>query len=140
MRLVTWAAIAGALLSVGFGSGVNYANRDHTKRMAELEGKRQKEAVVVDKIVTEYVEKIVTRKEIVYVPSPDACPELDGNFRVFFDSAAADKGLSETAENADAAPVPIADVAAATAHNFRICHDTADRLEALQAWAQEVTK
>lgn len=103
-RLVTWFAIGGALLSVGFGFGYNHANRDHTKRMAELEGKRQAEAEVVDKIVTEYVEKIVTRKEIVYVPSPDDCPVISNDFRLFFNDAALDKGLSKTSTDSHGAP------------------------------------
>lgn len=140
IRIITWLAIGGAVFAFGFGAGVNTANRDHTKRMAELEKKRQAEAVVVDKIVTKYVEKIITREVPVYVPSPDACRYLDGNFRVFFDSIAADKRLPEASEYTDAATVAVADVADITSDNFRICHNTADQLRALQAWANEVTR
>lgn len=139
-RLVTWAAIGGALLSVGFGAGINYANRDHSKRMAELEEKRQAEAVVVDKIVTVYFDKIITREVPVYVPNDNDCQYASGAFRVFFDSSATDKGLPETSEAVDGAPVPFADIANTIAATHNVCHDTADQLRALQAWAKEVTK
>lgn len=139
-RIVTWIAIGGALLSVGFGAGVNYANRDHTKRMAELEEKRQKEAVVIDKIVTKYVDKIITREVPVYVPNDSDCQYASGSFRLFFDSSALDKGLPEATGNTDAAPVPFADLAGTIAATHKVCHDTADQVEALQEWAAQVTK
>lgn len=139
-RLLTYVAIGGAIFSVGFGLGINTANRDHTKRMAELEAKRQKEAVVVDKIVTKYVDKIITREVKVYVPNDNDCKFASGDFRVFFDSSALDKGLPEASEAVDAAPVPFADIASTIGKTHNVCHDTADQLRALQAWAEEVTK
>lgn len=95
IRLFTWIAIGGAVLSVGFGLGVNFSNRDHTKRMAELESKRQKEAVIVDRIVTEYVDKIIEREVIVYVPNDADCKSISNEFWLFFNRAATDKGLPE---------------------------------------------
>jgi hypothetical protein len=111
IRLATWAAIGGALLSVGFSAGVNFANRDHSKRMAGLESKRQKEAIVVDRIVTEYVEKIITREVPVYVKNDDDCDYVSDAFRVFVDNAAADKGLPEAAGPVNEAPALIETVA-----------------------------
>lgn len=139
-RALVYVAMAGCLLSIGFGFGVNYANRDNTRRFAELEEKRQAEAVVVDKIVTKYVNSVTTKEVPVYVKSDGGCSELDGNFRMFFNSAASGKGLPQTPRYTDDTPVRVEDVARTTANNFYTCHRTADQLVALQEWAREVTK
>ena len=100
--------------------------------------KRESQTVAVDKIVTEYVDRIVTKEVIKYVPNPDDCSHASGDFRVWFDRSA--RGLSEATGDTDAATVPFADLAATIGATHSVCHDTARQLEALQAWAAEVSK
>jgi hypothetical protein len=55
------------------------------------------------------------------------------------DAAAANE-LPETASDADAptANLALSAVAATVADNYRICHENAEQLRALQAWIQEM--
>lgn len=79
------------------------------------------------------VTKTILKEVPVYVKATD-CP-MPGGFRVLHD-AAADGRIPEPAGIADAAAVP-ADVAAGTvAENYGLCHETAERLTALQSWVR----
>jgi len=139
-RLVIYAALVGSIFSAGFGFGLNHANKDHARKLSNAMAEREKQVVYIDKIITEYVEKVTTREVPVYVANDNDCQSVSGAFRLFHDSVAADKGLPETASPVDAAPAEFEAVANTIAGNYSICHATADQLKALQAWAKEVSK
>jgi len=100
---------------------------------------------VAEKVVTKYVDRIKyvkgktveTVKEI-YVQVPaDACP-IHGSFRLFHDYAAVQAGpVPDAASGIDAAPVPVAETAETVVENYGICHETGERLTALQDWVTQ---
>jgi hypothetical protein len=139
-RGIIYLALAGSIFACGFGFGVNRANKDNSKHLRDAMGKREKQVIYIDKIVTKYVDRISTREVPVYVKNDDDCASVSGSFRVFHDSAAADKGLPEAAGNSDAKPADIESVANTVARNYAACHNTEDQLRALQEWAREVSK
>lgn len=73
-----------------------------------------------------------------FVPAT-SCP-LSGGFRVYHDAAAEDKELPDPTAKSDAPAVTAKEVAVTTATNYGICHDNADRLEALQNWVNQQLK
>jgi hypothetical protein len=139
-RLAWPIALGGAIFALGISVGVNLGKSDYRRQLERLAAEKEKQADAVDKIVTKYVDRIVTREVIKYVPNPDDCSHASGAFRLFFDSTALDKGLPKAAPHTDAAPVPFADIADTIAANHAICHNNADKLRALQEWAAEVSK
>jgi hypothetical protein len=139
-RLAWPVALAGAIFASGMFYGKYLASADATRMAEKRAAEKAKQGEAVDRIVTEYVDRVITREVIKYVPNNSDCSHASGDFRVFFDSTATDKRLPETAGGADEAAVPFEDIAATIATNHGICHDTADQLKALQAWAREVSK
>jgi hypothetical protein len=139
-RLAIYAAMGGTIFSAGIGFGLNHANKDHARKLANAMAEREKQVVYIDKIVTEYVEKVTTREVPVYVANDNDCQSVSGAFRVFHDGAAIDQRLPETASPVDAAPAEFEALANTIAGNYSICHATADQLRALQKWAKEVSK
>jgi hypothetical protein len=139
-RLAIYAALGGTIFSAGIGFGLNHANKDHARKLSNAMAEREKQVIYIDKIVTEYVEKVTTREVPVYVANDNDCSTVSGAFRMFHDSFAADQRLPETTSPADEAPAEFETVANTIAGNYSICHATADQLEALQKWAREVSK
>ena len=101
-----------------------------------------KQAVVSDKTVTEYVDRIqivqgksreIIKEVKVYVQ--DNCT-LSGGFRLLHDSAVNNE-LPDPARIVDEAPVSVADVAETVARNYGICEETKTTLQALQSWVRE---
>jgi len=135
----TWIVIA----VLSFGCGALYVSKRHAKADADnnlkLVEKQKTQSEAADKIVTQYVDRIVTKEVRVYVPSKDnTCRVLDGNFRLFYDSAIT--GLPYTAGDPNAAPSSIDSVAASIAANFDSCAKNSDQLKSLQDWAITVSK
>jgi hypothetical protein len=104
---------------------------------------RQAEATA--KVVTEYVDRIkvvrekgdtITKEVPVYVPvQADAACRINRGFVRLHDAAATNE-LPEPATDVDA-PAPgiaLSTVAATVADNYRICHENAEQLKALQQW------
>jgi hypothetical protein len=101
-----------------------------------------KQAVVSDKTVTEYVDRVqivqgksreIIKEVKVYVQ--DNCT-LSGGFRLLHDSAVNNE-LPDPARIVDEAPVSVADVAETVAANYGICEETKTTLQALQSWVRE---
>ena len=101
-----------------------------------------KQAVVSDKTVTEYVDRVqivqgksrTIIKEIpIYVK--DTCT-LSAGWRMLHDSAVNNE-LPDPARIVDEAPVSVADVAETVARNYGICEETKTTLQALQSWVRE---
>jgi hypothetical protein len=133
------AAIVGGAFAAGWGFCSAHNSHVLLAQAGEIAKKEAVTAVSVDKIVTQYVDRIVTKEVKVYVPSKDnTCRVLDGNFRLFYDSAIT--GLPYTAGDPDAAPSSIDSVAASIAANFDSCAKNSDQLKALQDWARTVSQ
>ena len=101
-----------------------------------------KQAVVSDKTVTEYVDRVqivqgksreIIKEVKVYVQ--DTCT-LSGGFRLLHDSAIYN-AVSDTSRIVDEAPVSVADVAETVARNYGICEENSQTLQALQSWVRE---
>lgn len=97
---------------------------------------------VTVKYETRTVEKIVTIREKaraietvreVFVPVDSG--SLPGGFRLFYD-AAITGSIPDTASIADAAPVPIADVADTHAKNTELCRIAYATVDGWQSWAE----
>lgn len=138
------AAIGFALSSHHYHHQLGKLQEANAKAKVELVTAAEKlktaQGKVTVKVVTEYVDRVKTIhergativKEVpIYVPSDS--PDMPAGFRVLFD-AAAQGVLPDPARIADASPVPAQDVAATTAEDFTICHETAEQLIDLQHW------
>ena len=103
-----------------------------------------KQAVVSDKAVTEYVDRVqivqgksreIIKEVKVYVKD-DSNTYLSGGFRLLHDSAVYNE-LPDPARIVDEAPVSVADVAETVATNYGLCEETKTTLQALQSWVRE---
>lgn len=104
-----------------------------------------KAAAASARTVIEYRERVKTIREVVpgetqiietIRDTPDLCaaPPL---FRLLHNSAATGSELPNAATGIDAAPVPLEDIAATVADNYRIARENAARLESLQSLIRE---
>jgi hypothetical protein len=115
-------------------------------------GKKQVERLKAEagkitvKVETKYVERIkevkirgetIVKQVPVYVPA--GLPQLPGSVRVFVD-AASQGALPDPTKTADAAPVPIEDLATSVAENYTQCLATSEQLRGLQEWVIEQHK
>ena len=103
-----------------------------------------KQAVVSDKAVTEYVDRVqivqgksreIIKEVKVYVKD-DSNTYLSGGFRLLHDGAVYNE-LPDPARIVDEAPVSVADVAETVATNYGLCEETKTTLQALQSWVRE---
>ena len=101
-----------------------------------------KQAVVSDKTVTEYVDRVqivqgksreIIREVKIYVQDTS---NLSPGFRMLHDSAVNNE-LPDPARIVDEAPVSVADVAETVATNYGLCEETKTTLQALQSWVRE---
>jgi len=139
VKAISIAAIVGCSFAAGWGFCSARNSSVLLAQAGDIAKKEAETAVSVDKIVTQYVDRIITKEVKVYVPSKDnTCRVLDGNFRLFYDSAIT--GLPYTAGDPNAAPSSIDSVAASIAANFDSCSKNAEQLKALQEWAVDVSK
>jgi len=136
-RLAWPVALAGAVYTCGLVSGMYLARADDARKAEKHAAEKAKRAEASDKIVTKYVDRILTREVIKYVPNPDDCSYASGAFRVWFDRSS---GMPETTANTNAPPVPFAVLTETIGSTHSICHNTAEQLIALQEWAAEVSK
>ena len=152
-RLLTLAALGLTLVGFGWvkGAGHVQAQWDTAVQQQALQAAaiRERQAQATVKIVTEYVDRVrivrekgdIIIKEVpVYVPvQADAACTINHGFVRLHDAAAAGE-LPEPAGDADAAAADVAlsAVAGTVAANYRTCHENAEQLLALQAWAREM--
>jgi len=152
-RMLALAALAVALLGLGWIKGASHvqAQWDATIQRQALQTAvvKTRQAEATAKVVTEYVDRIQTVREKggtlikevpVYVPvQADTACRINRGFVRLHDAAAANE-LPEAASDADAAAADLAlsTVAATVADNYRICHENAEQLKALQQWTGEI--
>ena len=101
-----------------------------------------KQAVVSDKTVTEYVDRVqivqgksrTIIKEIpIYVK--DTCT-LSADWRMWHNNAVYN-AVSDTTRNSDEGTVTATDALETVAANYGICHENSQTLQALQSWVRE---
>jgi hypothetical protein len=101
-----------------------------------------KQAVVSDKTVTQYVDRVqivqgksreIIKEVKVYVQ--DTCT-LSGGFRLLHDSAVNNE-LPSPSRIADAETISVEAVAETIGANYGICHQNKETLTALQDWVRE---
>ena len=143
-------AIATTLCAALFSTGLYMGHKMGVSSCYEAQIKAQrhtietgvKQAVVSDKTVTEYVDRVqivqgksreIIKEVKVYVQ--DTCT-LSGGFRLLHDSAIYN-AVSDTSRIVDEAPVSVADVAETVARNYGICEENSQTLQALQSWVRE---
>ena len=101
-----------------------------------------KQAVVSDKTVTEYVDRVqivqgksreIIKEVKVYVQ--DTCT-LSADWRMLHDSAVYN-AVSDTTRNSDDGTVTATDAIETVAANYSICEENSQTLQALQSWVRE---
>ena len=152
LSLSTKIAIATTLAAALFSAGLYVGHKWGVSSCYEatIEAQRHtietgiKQAVVSDKTVTEYVDRVqivqgksreIIREVKVYVKD-DSNTYLSGGFRMLHDSAANNE-LPDPSRIADAETVAVADVAETVARNYGICEENSQSLQALQSWVSE---
>ena len=143
-------AIATTLCAALFSTGLYMGHKMGVSSCYEAQIKAQrhtietgvKQAVVSDKTVTEYVDRVqivqgksreIIKEVKVYVQ--DNCT-LSAGWRMLHDSAVNNE-LPDPARIVDEAPVSVADVAETVARNYGICEENSQTLQALQSWVRE---
>jgi hypothetical protein len=94
-RLAWPVALAGAIFFSGMFYGKYLAASDAARLAKKQAEAKAEEVKAVDAIVTEYVDRIIEREVVVYVPNDSDCKSITDDFRLFFNRAATDKGLPE---------------------------------------------
>jgi hypothetical protein len=92
-RLAWPVALAGAIFASGMFYGKYLAAADAARLAKKLAASKEAQTQAVDAIVTKYVDRVITREVIKYVPNPDDCSRISEPARVFLNSAAADSRL-----------------------------------------------
>ena len=152
-RLLTLIALAVALVGFGWVKGAKHVQAQWDaaiqQQSLQVAALRQKQAEATVKVVTQYVDRVrVVRekgdtliKEVpVYVPvEADTACTIHRGFVRLHDAAAAGE-LPGPAGDADAAAagVTLSAVAGTIADNYQTCHETAEKLRALQAWVRKM--
>ncbi len=133
--------------SIGDSKGAASRNPEIVELQAAIEASKKiaaeweaTAAAKAAKVVTVYKDRVkVIREEvpgdtqIIEVIKRDSTCLAPPAFRVLHDRAASGGPAVENPAGTDAAAVPIEDIAATVAENYRIARENAARLEALQA-------
>ena len=136
------AALFSAGLYVGHKWGVAACYEATIEAQAHSIETGVKQAVVSDKTVTEYVDRVqivqgksreIIKEVKVYVQ--DTCT-LSGGFRLLHDSAIYNE-LPSPSRIADAEAIEVTAVAETVAGNYGICEENSQTLQALQGWVRE---
>jgi hypothetical protein len=138
------AALFSTGLYMGHQIGVSSCYEAQIKAQAHSIETGIKQAVVSDKTITRYVDRVqivqgksreIIKEVKVYVKD-DSNTYLSGGFRLLHDGAVYNE-LPDPARIVDEAPVSVADVAETVAANYGICHENSQTLQALQSWVRE---
>ena len=136
------AALFSAGLYVGHKWGVSSCYEATIEAQRHTIETGVKQAVVSDKTVTEYVDRVqivqgksreIIREVKVYVQ--DTCT-LSGGFRLLHDSAIYNE-LPDSTRIADAETISVEAVAQTVIENYQACNVNAETLSSLQRWVRE---
>jgi len=151
LSLGTKIAIATTLATVLFSAGLYVGHKWGVSACYEatIEAQRHtietgiKQAVVSDKTVTEYVDRVqivqgksreIIKEVKVYVKD-DTCT-LSGGFRLLHDSAVNNE-LPSPSRIADAETISVEAVAQTVIENYQACNVNSETLSSLQSWVKE---
>ena len=136
------AALFSAGLYVGHKWGVSSCYEATIEAQRHTIETGVKQAVVSDKTVTEYVDRVqivqgksreIIREVKVYVQ--DTCT-LSGGFRLLHDSAIYNE-LPDSTRIADAETISVEAVAQTVIENYQACNINSETLSSLQSWVKE---
>ena len=150
LSLSTKIAIATTLAAALFSAGLYMGHQIGVSGCYEAQIKAQahsietgiKQAVVSDKTVTEYVDRVqivqgksreIIKEVKVYVQ--DNCT-LSAGWRMLHDSAVKSE-LPDTTRNSDERTVTAQDALETVATNYGLCHENSQTLQALQSWVRD---
>ena len=150
LSLSTKIAIATTLCAALFSAGLYVGHKWGVAACYEatIEAQRHtietgvKQAVVSDKTVTEYVDRVqivqgksreIIKEVKVYVQ--DTCT-LSGGFRMLHDSAIYNE-LPDSTRIADAETISVEAVAQTVLENYQACNINSETLSSLQSWVKE---
>ena len=150
LSLSTKIAIATTLCAALFSAGLYVGHKWGVSSCYEatIEAQRHtietgvKQAVVSDKTVTEYVDRVqivqgksreIIKEVKVYVQ--DTCT-LSGGFRMLHDSAIYNE-LPDSTRIADAETISVEAVAQTVLENYQACNINSETLSSLQSWVKE---
>lgn len=150
LSLSTKIAVATTIAAALFSAGLYVGHKWGVSACYEatIEAQRHtietgiKQAVVSDKTVTEYVDRVqivqgksreIIKEVKVYVQ--DTCT-LSGGFRLLHDSAIYNE-LPDPARIADAETIGVEAVAQTVLENYQACNTNSETLAALQGWVRE---
>ena len=152
-RLLALIALAAALVGFGWVKGAAHvlSQWDAAVQQQSLQTAaiRERQAQATVKVVTQYVDRVrivrekgktIIQEVPVYVPvEADTACTIHRGFVRLHDAAAAGE-LPGPAGDADAAAagVALSAVAGTVADNYQTCHETAEKLRALQEWVREM--
>lgn len=139
IRAITIAAIFCSGVATGWGFCSSHNSKLLADNAIRLQEKQKQVSEQADRIVKQYVDRIITKEVKVYVPSKDnTCHYLDGNFRMWHDSFTT--GMSETTGSFNDLPISIEAASNTIGENYNGCQRNTAQLEALQAWTEMVSK
>ena len=136
------AALFSAGLYVGHKWGVSSCYEATIEAQRHTIETGVKQAVVSDKTVTEYVDRVqivqgksreIIKEVKVYVQ--DTCT-LSGGFRLLHDGAVYNE-LPDTTRDSDEGTVTATDALETVATNYGLCYENSQTLQALQSWVRE---
>ena len=136
------AALFSAGLYMGHQIGVSSCYEAQIKAQAHSIETGIKQAVVSDKTVTEYVDRVqivqgksreIIKEVKIYVQ--DNCT-LSADWRLWHNNAV-NNAVSDTTRNSDEGTVTATDALETVAANYGICHENSQTLQALQSWVRE---
>ena len=135
-------ALFSAGLYMGHQIGVSSCYEAQIKAQAHSIETGIKQAVVSDKTVTEYVDRVqivqgksreIIKEVKIYVQ--DNCT-LSADWRLWHNNAV-NNAVSDTTRNSDEGTVTATDALETVAANYGICHENSQTLQALQSWVRE---
>ena len=135
------AALFGAGLYVGHKWGVSSCYEATIAAQAHTIETGIKQAVVSDKTVTEYVDRVqivqkTSREIIKEVIHVQDTVNLSGGWRMLHNNAVYN-AVSDTTRDSDEATVTATDALETVIRNYGICHENSTTLTALQSWVRE---
>jgi hypothetical protein len=135
------AALFGAGLYVGHKWGVSSCYEATIAAQAHTIETGIKQAVVSDKTVTEYVDRVqivqkTSREIIKEVIHVQDTVNLSGGWRMLHNNAVYN-AVSDTTRDSDEATVTATDALETVIRNYGICHENSTTLSSLQDWVRE---
>jgi len=151
LRIAAVLAVVAGLAFAGWKVRDAFAERDELRlQVASLQASLENERAIAKHTTIVLSQRAQSRAAIadrakdvqvqIEKRIPDGIVALPPAWRLLHDAAAADEPVPPASAGADAAAVTPKEAASTVASNYATCHDTADRLRALQEWIRGVSQ